>query len=200
MTDNAVKRIPYGNADFRRLRLDNSYYVDKTRFIPLLEAAPYYLFCIRPRRFGKTLWLTTLDMYYDINERENFDRLFGDTHIGQHPTAERNSYLTITFNFALVNPALDQVQASFEDYGGQLLVNFLDRYAQYFNDAERDVILASPNTESQLRQIFFYAAAKQLKVYLFIDEYDNFTNTILTTAGEAAYHDLTHGTGYTGPQ
>ena len=69
MTAQAVKRIPYGNADFRRLQLDNSYYVDKTSFIPMLEAAPYYLFCLRPRRFGKTLWLTTLDMYYDVNAR-----------------------------------------------------------------------------------------------------------------------------------
>jgi hypothetical protein len=64
--------------------------------LPLIEASPYYLFCIRPRRFGKTLWLTLLDYYYDVNEKENFDALFGDTYIGQHPTADRNAYLTLT--------------------------------------------------------------------------------------------------------
>ncbi|MEZ4867202.1 MAG: AAA family ATPase [Caldilineaceae bacterium] len=196
MTNNASKRIPYGNADYRRLRLDNSYYVDKTSYIPLLEAAPYYLFCIRPRRFGKTLWLTTLDMYYDVNERENFDKLFGDTYIGHQPTAERNSYLTITFNFAVVNPALDQVQTSFETYGSQVIQNFLHRYDQFFEESETKKILQQPNTENQLSQIFFFAAAKGLKIYLFIDEYDNFTNTILTTAGQAAYHQITHGAGF----
>ena len=196
MTGVLVKRIPYGNGDYRRLRVDHSYYVDKTSFIPLLEAAPYYLFFIRPRRFGKTLLLTMLDVYYDVNERENFDRLFGDTYIGQHPTAERNSYLTITFNFAVVKPELKQVEASFEDYGNQVIKNFLSRYAAYFDDDERQGILQRPTTESQLRQIFFYAAEKELKVYLFIDEYDNFTNTILTTAGQQAYHELTHGAGF----
>ena len=63
MSNQLAKRIPYATADYRRLRHDNSYYVDKTRFIPLLEAAPYYLFCIRPRRFGKSLWLSVLQHY-----------------------------------------------------------------------------------------------------------------------------------------
>ena len=67
MTGQTIKRIPYGVADYRRIRTDNSYYVDKTHFIPLIEAAPYYLFFIRPRRFGKSLWLSVLQQYYDLN-------------------------------------------------------------------------------------------------------------------------------------
>ncbi len=75
--------------------------MDKTRFIPLIEAAPFYLFCIRPRRFGKTLWLSVLQHYYDVNQTDHFDELFGDTDIGQQPTAERNSYLILFLNFAM---------------------------------------------------------------------------------------------------
>ena len=127
---------------------------------------------------------------------DEFDQLFGDTFIGQQPTADRNSYLTITFNFSQVNPDIALVQASFETYGNQVITNFLDRYTGYFTAEERRTILARPDTESQLRQIFAYIAAKDLKVYFFIDEYDNFTNTILSTAGQAAYHEITHGAGF----
>jgi len=92
MTTKVLKRIPYGIGDYRRMRTENGYYVDKTHFIPLVEEAPLYLFCIRPRRFGKTLWLSLLQHYYDVNLEEEFETLFGDTYIGQNPTAERNSY------------------------------------------------------------------------------------------------------------
>ncbi|MFQ5616339.1 MAG: AAA family ATPase, partial [Anaerolineales bacterium] len=92
-----IKRIPYGIADFKRFRRDNAYYVDKTHFIPLLETAPYYLFFLRPRRFGKTLWLSVLENYYDINQKENFEGLFQGTYIGANPTEARNSYLVMSF-------------------------------------------------------------------------------------------------------
>ena len=132
MTDQAIKRIPYATADYRLLRQDNAYYVDKTRDIPLIEAAPYYLFFIRPGRFGKTLWLTLLDYYYDLNEKEHFDTLFGETYIGQQPTAARNSYLTMTFNFSAINPMTDYVQTSFEGYGADVIDDLLVRYAAIF--------------------------------------------------------------------
>ena len=121
-TATLAKRIPYGSADFGRMRQDNSYYVDKTRFLPLLEAQPYFIFLIRPRRFGKTLWLSLLQHYYDINKQEQFEALFGGTYIGAHPTPERNSYLVMFFNFALVNPSVDRVEASFEDNGSSKLL------------------------------------------------------------------------------
>ncbi|MCE7989750.1 MAG: hypothetical protein DYG89_52055 [Caldilinea sp. CFX5] len=196
MSNPSPKRIPYAIADYRRLREENAYYVDKTRFIPLIEAAPFYLFFIRPRRFGKTLWLTLLDYYYDVNEKENFAALFGDTYIGQQPTADRNSYLTLTFNFADVNPMADQVQASFTDHGTVVIHNFLDRYQSFFNEQERAEIQEVATVEQKLRRLFALVARKRLKLYLFIDEYDNFANSILTTAGEQAYRDLTHGGGF----
>ncbi|MFN8486709.1 MAG: AAA family ATPase [Caldilineaceae bacterium] len=196
MTDQPLKRIPYALADYRRLREDNGYYVDKTRFIPLIEAAPYYLFCIRPRRFGKTLWLTLLDYYYDINEKENFAALFGDTYIGQHPTPTRNSYLTLTFNFANVEPDSAVVHQSFGAYGAVVVENFMQRYQSVFSDKEHQEVANAQAFDQKLRWVFSYVAQKRLKLYLFIDEYDNFANTILTREGEQAYRSLTHGGGF----
>lgn len=196
MSSSPIKRIPYAVADYRTMRRDKGYYVDKTHFIPLLEAAPYYLFCIRPRRFGKTLWLSMLRHYYDINLQDEFTDLFGGTYIGEHPTAERNSYLILFLNFALVNPDVRFVQASFENNGNAEIESFLRRYARFFEQDEQEKILAYEKTEDRLRQIFHYANEKKLKIYFFIDEYDNFANTILTTAGQQAYHNLTHGEGF----
>jgi len=190
------KRIPYGVADYGRLRRENAYYVDKTRFIPLIEAAPFYLFCIRPRRFGKTLWLSLLQHYYDVNKADQFDELFGDTYIGQQPTAERNSYLILFLNFAMVNPGLTEVQKSFEANGGNEVDSFLRRYQRFFTENEIQHVTEGVNLADKLQRIFYYATDKQLKIYLLIDEYDNFTNTILTTEGQAAYHELTHGDGF----
>lgn len=196
MTNLALKRIPYGLADYGRIRQDNSYYVDKTRFIPLLEAQPYFLFMLRPRRFGKSLWLSLLQHYYDVNRQDQFEFLFGDTYIGQQPTPERNSYLILFLNFALVNPDPRHVEASFEDNGKAEVESFLRRYARFFDAKEQQNILEAANTEARLRRIFYYAGEKNLKTYLLIDEYDNFANNILTTAGQTAYHNLTHGAGF----
>ena len=196
MGEQIAKRIPYGSADFGRMRQDNSFYVDKTRFLPLLEAQPYFVFLIRPRRFGKTLWLSLLQHYYDVNKQEQFDLLFGGTYIGDHPTAERNSYLILFFNFALVNPSVERVEASFEDNAKVEIASFLRRYQRFFTESECQEVLNGSNTEARLRRVFDYATEKGLKIYLLIDEYDNFANTILTTAGQAAYHNLTHGEGF----
>lgn len=196
MESQSLKRIPYGLADYRRMRQDNFYYVDKTHFIPLLEAQPYFLFMIRPRRFGKSLWLSVLQYYYDINYKADFELLFGGTYIGNHPTPERNSYLILFLNFAAINPDLRHIEASFEDNGRALVEDFLIRYAQYFGEVQAQEILALPTFEAQLRRIFLHAHREELKIYLLIDECDNFANTILTTAGQEAYHNLTHGGGF----
>ena len=88
---NKVKGIPYGISDFNRMRNDNFYFVDKTRYLPLIEQMPSYLFLIRPRRFGKSVFLSMMRTYYDISQKDNFDKYFGDLWIGSHPTETRNS-------------------------------------------------------------------------------------------------------------
>ena len=191
-----AKRIPYGIADYGRLRRENAYYVDKTHYIPRLEAAPFYLFAIRPRRFGKSLWLSVLQHYYDVNRADEFDLLFGDTYIGQHPSPERNSYLIFFLNFSMVNPAIEKVEQSFESNGTNEIESFLRRYKRYFSPDESEHITGGVNVADKLQRIFYHATEKGLKTYLLIDEYDNFTNTILSTHGQQAYHDLTHGAGF----
>ncbi|MDM8523723.1 AAA family ATPase [Desulfococcaceae bacterium HSG8] len=133
-----IKKIPYGQAEFGTFRSDNCYYADKTRFIPLLEASPRYIFFLRPRRFGKSLWLSILQYYYDINDKDRFEEMFKGTYIGDNPTDERNSYLTMMFNFAAVNPDLRYIEESFEDNGRVVVKNFLLRYDRFFTDRERE--------------------------------------------------------------
>ncbi|MDY4854227.1 MAG: AAA family ATPase, partial [Prevotella sp.] len=101
-----AKRIPYGMMNFVAVREDNCYYVDKTRYIEKVEKANKYFFFIRPRRFGKSLTLSMLRHYYDINQTDKFDRLYGDLYIGKHPTPNHNKYLIIYLNFAVVNADL----------------------------------------------------------------------------------------------
>jgi hypothetical protein len=191
-----IKQIPYGMADFYRIQQAGMYYVDKTPYLELLEAGPRYLFLLRPRRFGKSLWLSVLENYYDIGFRDRFAAAFRGAYVAEHPTPERSSYLVLMLNFATVNPDPRYVEDSFEENGKAAIRDFLRRYTAFFSEQESRAALAHAKTEDQLREIFYFAAAKGLKIYLLIDEYDNFANTILTTAGEPAYRDLTHGAGF----
>ena len=163
MISKTTKRIPYGVADYGRMKRDNSYYVDKTHFIPLVETSPYFLFFIRPRRFGKSLWLSVLQHYYDINKADKFKTLFGGTYIGQHPTEERNNYLVMFLNFSLVNPDVRYVQNSFAENTLSEIEAFLTRYQNFFTDKECHNILSREKTEDKLRQIFVYASTKGTK-------------------------------------
>ena len=94
------KRLPYGMMNFAVIRREDYYYVDKTRFIPMIEQADRFFFFIRPRRFGKSLTLNVLQHYYDVRTRDKFNDLFGNLYIGKHPTANRNSYLVLYLSFS----------------------------------------------------------------------------------------------------
>ena len=105
-SSNYRKRIPYGMSNFASVRRDDCYFVDKTVFIPELEKSNKFFFFIRPRRFGKSLTLSMLKHYYDINRADKFEELFGELYIGKHPTAERNSYLIIELDFSVIDGSL----------------------------------------------------------------------------------------------
>ncbi|MEQ8189552.1 MAG: AAA family ATPase [Candidatus Eremiobacterota bacterium] len=107
------KKIPYGISDFDRVRRQNYYYVDKTRFIGHIEDSPPYLFFIRPRRFGKSLWLSLMECYYDIKRKDDFEEIFSGTYIYDNPTEERNRYLILKFNFSEVSSEISEVRSSF---------------------------------------------------------------------------------------
>ena len=192
---NPHPRIPYGEADFRRIRLNGWLYVDKTRFVRRLEAERY-VFLVRPRRFGKSLWVSILENYYDRRWEPEFEAVFGGTDIGRDPTDERHRYVVLRFNFSAVNDALQTLEREFEVYCDIELRGALRRHPELFPaDAMRD-ILSKPSITTKLAELFRYAGDHGVPLYVLIDEYDNFANTILAHHGEDAYRSLTHGGGF----
>ena len=190
------KQIPYGITDFDLISKERYYYVDKTNFIPHIESLPRYQFFIRPRRFGKSLLLSMLEDYYDVAKKEQFDVLFGDTYIGQNPTSERNSYLILKFNFSQVNASMEEVEDSFENHCLVRFRAFLEKYESCFEaDFQQQLNNISKSFE-KLELLIYYVQKNNLKLYIIVDEYDNFANTILTTYGKDSYRALTRGEGF----
>ena len=188
-------RIPYGWANFRAIRLENRLYVDKTRFVHALEEERYAFF-IRPRRFGKTCWVSLLENYYDRRGADEFEAIFGGTHLGRHPTENRHRYVVLRFNFSAFKNALETLEHHFEEYC-QLVVRYaLERNADLFPEAARQHICSSDSVNGQLNELFLYANDYRIPLYVLIDEYDNFANTVLAHHGEAAYQSFTHGGGF----
>jgi len=105
MTTVPKKRILYGNANYKEIVHKNDYFVDKTHDIEALERIEDPVF-LRPRRFGKSLWCNILECYYDINQTDNFEHLFGHTYIGQNPTLLKNSYFVLHLDFSVIEPDL----------------------------------------------------------------------------------------------
>jgi hypothetical protein len=191
-----MKKIPYGISNYKDIQQKNAYYVDKTQYIPKIESAGDFLFLIRPRRFGKSSLLTMLECYYDIARAEEFDTLFADTYIHAHPTPEKNAHLILKFNFSKVNPEMDKVEDSFNGHIRNCFFVFANKYKAFLDDSYFKMMESHQEAYQKLEFLFNYVGAKGLKVYVLIDEYDNFTNTILSTVGQAHYHKLTHGAGF----
>ncbi|MDM8527446.1 AAA family ATPase, partial [Anaerolineales bacterium HSG24] len=191
-----MKPIPYGLASYKSIREDNCYYLDKTHYIPQLETTGKFLFFIRPRRFGKSSWLTVLEGYYDINRVDEFDFLFKGTYIYDNPTPEKNSYLILNFNFSEVSPQLDEVKESFYEYTDECFYFFGVTYRELLGDEYFRMIERKKSPHGKLRFLLKYVGMLGHKVYILVDEYDNFANTILSTAGQTAYHELTRGAGF----
>ncbi|CAK0772214.1 AAA-ATPase-like domain-containing protein [Gammaproteobacteria bacterium] len=189
-------RIPYGVADFVKLRRGHEYYVDKTHFLPILEAAGRFLFLIRPRRFGKSLLQSVMECYYDQRWEPHFDELFHDTWIYSHPAPEKHRYLVLRFDFSMVNPDSRYLEQSFEDYIRITLWAFVQRYEACLPLALGREILAETNSATRLSRLFQEMERLSLPLYLFIDEYDNFANTLLVSEGQQRYQILTHGGGF----
>lgn len=189
----ATKGIPYGLSDYVRITNENCYYVDKTHFIPRIEQTASFFFLIRPRRFGKSLTLSMLESYYDINNVDRFEELYGERWIYQHPTRLRAKFLILRFNFSAISANPDRMEASFEEYCHRQYIDFLDRYEHLFYAGFREELLGFKTADSRLGFLNNKASLLKLDLYLIIDEYDNFTNTLLSTYGTDAYAKATHG-------
>ena len=187
--------IPYGRAYFKGLRLEGCLYVDKTNFIRQLENERY-VFLIRPRRFGKTCWLSTLESYYDRREADDFEAVFAGTAIGANPTANRSRYVVLRFDFSLINDALKTLEREFEEYCAMQLQDALENNPDLFSAMALERIMSPSSINGRLNALFLHARRHRVPLYVLIDEYDNFANTILAHEGPDAYHALTHGGGF----
>ncbi len=189
-------KIPYGVSSFTRLRDEGYYYVDKTSYINTLELCGSFLFFVRPRRFGKSLFISMLESYYDIAEKERFMELFGDLDIGRKPTENANRYQVLSMDFSKVNTC-DGVtlQERFSNYVNTCLFGFLGKYESlYGNEFWR--VHPDAKEKGLFTAITTYAKNKGYHLYLFIDEYDNFTNAMLRAEGNVSYEAITHGQGF----
>ena len=188
-------RIPYGEADFRRIRLNHWLYVDKTHFLPELENERYVFF-IRPRRFGKSCWVAALEAYYSRYWAHEFEAVFSGTDIGRQPTDDQGRYVVLRFNFSAFNDALETLDERFEEYCDIKLRGVLRRNADLFSEKAVRRILAPASIGGKLGELFEHAAEHGIPLYVLIDEYDNFANTILAHRGAEAYRSLTYGGGF----
>ncbi len=197
MTNNKPKGIPYGMQNWEELRLSNYYYVDKTRFIAEIEAANRYFFFIRPRRFGKSLLVNMLRQYYDVRKASLFDRLFGDLWIGHNPTPMHNRFLVLYLNFSAFSSTLDGYKEQMDDYCEIQFRGFVRDYAGLLPAYAMDELNSKKGAANQLSSLARLCEEAGRQIYLFIDEYDHFTNIILSDPGtEKEYKGETHGAGY----
>lgn len=191
------KLLPYGMMNFADIRLDNYYYVDKTSFIPVIEQSDRFFFFIRPRRFGKSLTLNMLQHYYDVRTRDKFDALFGDLYIGKHPTRDRNSYLVLYLNFSGISGELHNYRQGLDAHCNTSFNYFCDIYAEYLPKGIKEVLNEKAGAVEQLDYLYHQCELAGQQIYLFIDEYDHFTNAILSDAESIhRYTEETHKEGY----
>ena len=191
-----VKRIPYGVSDFVDIIKRNQYYVDKTMYIPKLEEEADSLFFIRPRRFGKSLLLSMMCAYYDINQSDRFEELFGKLWIGSHPTPYRGKFQVLLLDFSKIGGDIKDLKENFNNYCNIRLDNFIERYKRAYRPEIVEKIKSAPTAVDKLNMIDTEAKDANMQLYLIIDEYDNFTNVVLNEHGEKVYWALTHAKGF----
>ncbi|MCQ2975680.1 MAG: AAA family ATPase, partial [Bacteroidales bacterium] len=191
----AIKSIPYGTTDFDLIITENNYYVDKTGYIPMVEKSDRFFTFLRPRRFGKTLFLATLDAYYNVKYKDKFDFYFKDKKVYTQLTPKRNSYLVMKFDFSKVDNNIEKVYESFNSRIKNTLADFLIQYKEYFSEDIYKEFKNINKCDDALDYVLTQTKLANQKVYLIIDEYDNFANSLLSR-NENDYISLTHGDGF----
>ncbi|MDQ7083754.1 MAG: AAA family ATPase [Sulfurovum sp.] len=174
-----MKKIIYGESNFQKIKINNDYfYVDKTEFIETVENLnESFVIFLRPRRFGKSLFLSTLQYYYDENSKNEFEAMFCDTYIGKNPTPLKNSFRILFFEFSGINidNGVEKIHESFTFKIRVAIRKYFDIYGYGQKDIE---MLENINSPASLVE-YFFEVAKNDRIYLLIDEYDQFANAIL---------------------
>ena len=191
-----VKRLPYGINDFEAVIEQNQYYVDKTMYLPLLENQPSNIIFIRPRRFGKSIFLSMLHAYYDCSKKKKFQTLFGDLWVGKHPTPLQGRYQVLHLDFSYVGGSIDKLEENFDMYLRVKLDGFMRIYQEFYLTDFKEKFFKTDSATEKLALLQDEIATKSIPLYLIIDEYDNFTNTVLNEQGEKVYWAITHADGF----
>ena len=191
-----VKRLPYGINDFEAVIEQNQYYVDKTKYLPLLENQPSNIIFIRPRRFGKSIFLSMLHAYYDCSKKEKFQTLFGDLWVGKHPTPLQGRYQVLHLDFSYVGGSIDKLEENFDMYLRVKLDGFMRIYQEFYLTDFKEKFFKTDSATEKLALLQDETATKSIPLYLIIDEYDNFTNTVLNEQGENVYWAITYADGF----
>jgi hypothetical protein len=186
---------PYAISDFEKIRLNGFEYIDRTDRIPQTENVGQYLLFLRPRRFGKSLWLSTLKNYYDLNKKDVFDRLFADLWIGKNPTPLANQYFVLKWDFSCVNcsGSNDEIEKSLYKH-----VNArIERFASDYSHMQLSQIKIHPTSGiSSFESLLTSISKTPHQLYLFIDEYDNFANELMANKREDEYYKMTDLDGF----
>ena len=188
-------KFPYALNDFATLIKEGYFYQDRTDRIPQIEDAGRQLLFIRPRRFGKSLLLSMLDHYYDVNQADQFDALFGHLAIGRNPTPLHNQYFVMKWDFSLVKAQGDvrEIEAALHQHLNDRMADFAACYAA---DLAQPISLHPNNAISSLESVLMSTRTTGRKIYLLIDEYDNFANDVLMTGRKPDYYEaLLYGEG-----
>ena len=180
-------KLPYGTSSFEKIAYEEYYFVDRTDYIRQLEQlAEPYLFFLRPRRFGKTLFVSLLQCYYGLEYAARFPDLFGRFAVGQNPTPMANQYLVLRMEFSRINTKTSESTfTGFKENTKQGISNFLTAYRDYYVNEDRDYILAAEEPAIIISRLFERTKNHQLtgklpyKIYVIIDEYDHFANELI---------------------
>lgn len=190
-------KFPYGLSDFYKVITQGYFYVDRTAYIHLIEETGDQLLLLRPRRFGKSLLLSMLENYYDVNKADEFERLFGHLDIGKNPTPLHNQYLVMRWDFSAVRTygSVEDVARALNDHINIRIDNFVSRYE---NLLSRQVTFHADNAAVSFESALTAIQRTPYKLYLLIDEYDNFANEVLMAGGNVGrqrYQELVEGEG-----
>ena len=190
------RALPYGISDFGQIRNESLYLVDKSMYIETMEQAGHFLFLIRPRRFGKSLFLSMLRYYYDIAEKDNFQELFKGLWIAEHPTPNQGRFQVMHLDFSQIGGTIDDLEENFDGYMRMKFTNFARKYAAYYPEDYLDELNKYSSASDIMNYVHDAAKNQKCSLYLIVDEYDNFTNTVLNEKGEGIYHAMTHASGF----
>ena len=182
-----VKQIPYGVADFESVIDRGLYYVDKTMYLAELEKQPDTLIFIRPRRFGKSLFISMMRAYYDKSKAKDFDTLFGSLWIGNHPTPLRNHYQVLYLDFSQISNNIDLLEENFNRYCCIKLNDFIHTYCEDYPEDKINEFLRANNFGQKLNMLLNMSRKYGQALYLIIDEYDSFTNIVFSEQVEETY-------------